>query len=554
MIPFGSQRGLGQDLAAHLQNTQDNEYLEVADLRGSVAQDLEGAFAEWELQARTLTKCQKYLYSLSVNPDDRQGQLTRDQYMDYIDRAEERLGLSGQPRAVVFHIKEGREHAHVVWSRIDAAREKAVHMPFDKDKLMMVTREFARDHNLELPAGYYNEGDDERSGQMSLYDKAAERETGLSKADHMEQVTDIWSRSDNARSFVNGLAEKGYILATGRRPYVLVDFYGGQHALPRLIKDKTIRTTDIRAFLEKEYPPGELPSVDEAKKLTYEHRKSLEKDLKNEQAGARLDQLKRHQKARRDETEREAAALRQRQHKERLDLALKHRRERQTLRRQFHAEMKAIRERRHENRPAGLAAFLGRVTGIELVRRKLHKYQDKRRLEAYLAARNRLRDEQRTEREELQRLQEARSLDMGRKLRALDKIERKERKSLETSLKQDIRVQARGGGKQMPSLALDLRPPGRRAVPHKAKNRHISPFADRQRKAEELEAAFGRGVEGTTRRKQVDLEGDFTRAAEGEKGSEGRGASDGPRPAFENKIRRYGSKRRGRDNEHDRGR
>ena len=30
MIPFGSQRALGQDLATHLLNAQDNERLEVA--------------------------------------------------------------------------------------------------------------------------------------------------------------------------------------------------------------------------------------------------------------------------------------------------------------------------------------------------------------------------------------------------------------------------------------------------------------------------------------------------------------------------------------------
>ena len=80
MIPFATQRGLGQDLAAHLQNEYDNERMEVADLRGSIAQDLHGAFAEWEVHAKTLTKCENYLYSLSINPDPEQGELTRAQY------------------------------------------------------------------------------------------------------------------------------------------------------------------------------------------------------------------------------------------------------------------------------------------------------------------------------------------------------------------------------------------------------------------------------------------------------------------------------------------
>ena len=151
MIPKASQRGLGQDLATHLQNAYDNEYLEIAELRGAVASDLHGAFAEWEVCAHAMTGCRNYLYSLSVNPDPAQGQLTRAQYLDYVDRVEAKLNLSGQPRAIVFHIKEGREHCHVVWSRIDVEHSKAVHQAFDHQKLMMVTREFAREHGLALP-------------------------------------------------------------------------------------------------------------------------------------------------------------------------------------------------------------------------------------------------------------------------------------------------------------------------------------------------------------------------------------------------------------------
>ena len=52
MIPFASQRGGGRDLATHLMNAHDNEYLELADVRGAIADDLHGAFAGWAAQAR----------------------------------------------------------------------------------------------------------------------------------------------------------------------------------------------------------------------------------------------------------------------------------------------------------------------------------------------------------------------------------------------------------------------------------------------------------------------------------------------------------------------
>lgn len=36
-----------------------------------------------------------------------------------VEMAEQRLGLHGQPRAIVFHEKDGWRHAHTVWSWID---------------------------------------------------------------------------------------------------------------------------------------------------------------------------------------------------------------------------------------------------------------------------------------------------------------------------------------------------------------------------------------------------------------------------------------------------
>ncbi len=217
-------------------------------MRGAVARDLHGAFAEWEAQAHNLTRCTNYLYSLSINPDQRQGRLTKEQYLDYIDRAEQRLGLSGQPRAVVFHVKKDRqgvprEHCHVVWSRIDVERGKARHIAFDHEKLMMVTREFARDHGLRLPDGYYQDkGQDRRRGrQMTLYEKKQEDKGGLSKEQHKAQVTAAWNRRDTPRAFVRSLEDMGYILATGSRDYVLVDLYGNMNSLPKLIDDKKVR-------------------------------------------------------------------------------------------------------------------------------------------------------------------------------------------------------------------------------------------------------------------------------------------------------------------------
>ena len=62
--------------------------------------------------------------------------LTREQYNEAIGAIEAQARADDQPRAVVFHIKDGREHCHVVWSRIDVDKMRAVHMAHDRRKLM----------------------------------------------------------------------------------------------------------------------------------------------------------------------------------------------------------------------------------------------------------------------------------------------------------------------------------------------------------------------------------------------------------------------------------
>ena len=57
MILKGSQRGNGADLAIHLMNGFDNERIEIAEVYGTIAGDLYGAFAEFEAVAAGLLFC-----------------------------------------------------------------------------------------------------------------------------------------------------------------------------------------------------------------------------------------------------------------------------------------------------------------------------------------------------------------------------------------------------------------------------------------------------------------------------------------------------------------
>lgn len=462
MIPYASQRGGGQDLATHLMNAHDNESLELVDVRGAVARDLHGAFAEWEAQAKALTRCHQYLCSLSINPDELQGRLTRAQYLDYIERAESRLGLSGQPRAIIFHIKEDergrmREHCHAVWSRIDAERAKAVPLSFFKERMMTVTREFARDHGLELPKGYHRQEDElrRRDRQLTGYDCIKQKETGISHEDRMAAVTDAWRRSDNGRTFVNALEDLGYVLACGRNGtrVVLVDFYGHTTALTRLIDDATVRARHVRAFLGGDYAPENLPSVEQAQALIAERCALIEAFEQARMESEQVAELVRQQAARRKELEGEARALRQRQHEERTQLAAKQKTARQVLKTSYLAALKRIRIERARRRPKGLAAFLGRVTGVALITRKVQRYRDQKRYSAYVVWREELRRQQRAAQQELAARHDLQMANIQRRLRALDQVEQRERDSAEQATRKERRQRINARHEHMPSVA-----------------------------------------------------------------------------------------------------
>ncbi len=227
MIPKGNQRGGGQQLATHLMNSFDNDRVAIAEVRGAIAQDLHGAFAEWYAQSKA-TNCSKYIYSLSINPDHRQGPFTREHYYDFIRRAEKRLRLENQPRAVVFHVKYGREHCHVIWSRIDMAKgKKPSRYPtitrscaWSRGSTRMTTNSRCR------PACGRDRGKARfafRAAAENLGEKQQQERSGITKQQRREQITKLWGESSDARSFAKALEANGYFLARGdQRAYVVV--------------------------------------------------------------------------------------------------------------------------------------------------------------------------------------------------------------------------------------------------------------------------------------------------------------------------------------------
>ena len=257
MILYASQRGRSAELAAHLLNGDQNDHVTVHEIRGFVSQDVAGALREAYAMSRG-TRCKQFLFSVSLNPPE-DADVPIEVFEGAIEDIERKLNLIDQPRIVVFHEKNGRRHCHVVWSRIDTDKLKAVHMSHFKMKLMDVSQALFLKHGWKLPKGMQKGQKKSRLAFTREEYRQAVRlleDPEALKAMFLES----WERSDSKATFARALEENGFYLAKGdRRGYVVVDLKGGIYSLTRWLD---IGTRDLKARLGK---PEDLPDIGQAK-------------------------------------------------------------------------------------------------------------------------------------------------------------------------------------------------------------------------------------------------------------------------------------------------
>ncbi|MEW7986965.1 MAG: relaxase/mobilization nuclease domain-containing protein [Candidatus Thiodiazotropha endolucinida] len=335
MILQGSQRGGAKNLALHLLK-DENEHVEVHELRGFVADDLVSALNEAHAISRG-TKAKQFLFSLSLNPPRNENVSTQD-FEEAIGRVEEKLGLSGQPRAIVFHEKQGRRHAHAVWSRIDTEKMKAIPLPYTSYKLRDVSRELYIEHGWQMPPGYMDSSRrDPRNFTLAQWQQA--KRTGKDPREIKAVMQDCWAISDTQGAFRQALKERGFVLARGdRRGFVALDHRCEVYSVSKWVG---LKAKAVRARLtDKEA----LPSVDQAKA-------QIAKDM-----GAHLTALQKQQEtaihSRLSEIEQKRIRMMQAQ-----------RLERQALRKTQQTRWLAETRLRQERFNKGLRGLLDRVTG-----------------------------------------------------------------------------------------------------------------------------------------------------------------------------------------------
>ncbi|WP_347888521.1 relaxase [Nitrosomonas europaea] len=257
MVIIASQRGGAARLAAHLLNDRDNDHVELYEVNGFMSETLDGALQEARAQAMG-TRCNQYLFSVSLNPPETE-KVGTDVFEQAISRIEERMHLQDQPRVVVFHEKEGRRHAHCVWSRIDTQEMKAVNLPFYKSKLMEISKEICLEQGWKLPAGLI-----EREQKNSLNFTRAQWEQAKRLNDDPRLVKAVlkecWAVSDSRQAFQSALEQHGYTLAKGdRRGFVAVDWRGEVFSLSKWLDIKT------KVLKERLGEPEQLPGIEATK-------------------------------------------------------------------------------------------------------------------------------------------------------------------------------------------------------------------------------------------------------------------------------------------------
>ena len=123
-----------------------------------------------------------------------------------IDRLEKELGLTGQPRAVVVHKKDGREHCHVVWSRIDLARLRTISDSHNYRKHELVARELERAFGHERVQGAHieREGRARPKRTPSHAEMQQGTRTGITPQAARAHITKVWQQSDTGAAFAKG--------------------------------------------------------------------------------------------------------------------------------------------------------------------------------------------------------------------------------------------------------------------------------------------------------------------------------------------------------------
>ncbi len=151
MIIKSNIRGGYRSAAAYLKAQGENEKIRTVEISDPDVKTLDEAFKNmWEVASNS--KAKKPLHHISINPmkDER---LTDEQVLKIVERCEQKYGYKpgDHQRVIVEHVKDGRQHFHVMWSRVSLATGKVVKSGEHWKKSKQAAREMEKELGLKRP-------------------------------------------------------------------------------------------------------------------------------------------------------------------------------------------------------------------------------------------------------------------------------------------------------------------------------------------------------------------------------------------------------------------
>jgi hypothetical protein len=179
----------GRGLADYLTEGK-NQDAQVLDIRGDIPRDLAATLEDWRSDTHG-SKTARPLYHASLNPDRA---LSREEWEQALAVFEKEMGFENQPRAIVLHNDKGREHLHVVYSRIDHEQGKAISDSWNYFHHEKAARQIERELGLERTQG-------------ALYDRDGPRpDRTLDHARYSKATASRWTPAPSRPRFPNSTA------------------------------------------------------------------------------------------------------------------------------------------------------------------------------------------------------------------------------------------------------------------------------------------------------------------------------------------------------------
>jgi hypothetical protein len=268
VIIEGGSYSAGWWWAGHVKNTEKNERWQVMEVEGLSGQTIEEYFKQMHAASKG-TNCKNYFEQWNINLCKGE-KLTDEQWQECHAVARKNHGLAGQPFFRIRHTKREpdgslQEHEHCFTLNIDIEKMRAIPHPLSARTREQTSRELERKFGLTPVQSVLvpNRDGPRPERRAKKYERFRGAQTGIDPHGIDREARAIKERSDNGQSFKAGLEAAGYVLAIGRRGFVIADQAGDIHNLPRRLG---MKVEDVRAFMA-DVDPKTLPTAAQATRI-----------------------------------------------------------------------------------------------------------------------------------------------------------------------------------------------------------------------------------------------------------------------------------------------